>query len=396
MKVTKTFEMLCDYRDIPIKIVKGGTRSGKTYGVLQYKLIDIEKNNRLTSVVSETFPHLKKGAFRDFENVLSECGGRLTKQNFNKTDYIYRNCLEFFSADSDKAHGPGREDLFLNEIQNIEYETAFHLMQRTNNEIIFDYNPTHYFWIDEMYLDNPKKIDGKDYILIHSTIFDNPFVSDNIKQMVLDRAEIDPNYKRVYVDGETGSVEGLIYHNWKITKEFPENYKWRYIGLDFGFTNHPTAAIDVRYADGKVWEKELIYEPGLLPCPNINNEKNIVEELEKLGIPKDARIIADSAEEKTIKQIKAYYPYIVGIQKPKGSVNWGIDLCQQQQVMVHEDSVNDIKELRSYSWKPNPKPLNPDDKYLNEPIKQNDHLQDARRYVIMWVFGKTKSHLSLR
>ncbi|HQO23230.1 MAG TPA: phage terminase large subunit [Spirochaetota bacterium] len=389
MKVTKTFEMLCDYRNIPVKIVKGGTRSGKTYGILQYKVIDVEKNKRLTSVVSETFPHLKKGAYRDFKNIIEEMGGTLNRYNFNGTDFIWKNKLEFFSADSGKAHGPGRQDLFLNEIQNIDYETAFHLMQRTENEIVLDYNPTHYFWIDEMYLDNPKKQNGKDYILIHSTIFDNPFVSENIKRMVLDRAEIDPNYKRVYLDGETGTIEGLIYHNWEITKEFPTNYAWRYIGLDFGFTNHPTAALDMRYTDGKVWEKELIYETGLLPVPNIAGEKNIVDELLKLGITKDVFIIADSAEEKTIKQIKAYFPNIIGIKKPPGSVMSGIGLVQQQRIMVEENSTNIIKEKRTYSFAPNPKPTNPTDKYLNDPIKANDHLQDAERYVIMYVFGQT-------
>jgi len=388
MKFTKTFEMLCDYRHIPVKIVKGGTRSGKTYGILQYKVIDVERNKKLTSVVSETFPHLKKGAFRDFKNIISDMGGNLTRENFNQTDYIYKDVLEFFSADSGKAHGPGRTDLFLNEIQNMQYETAFHLMQRTDNEVILDYNPTHYLWIDKMYLDNPKKVDGKDYILIHSTIFDNPYVSDNIKQMVLDRAEIDENYRRVYLLGETGSVEGLIYKNWKIVKEIPENYNWRCIGIDFGFTNHPTAVIDIRYAEGQIWEKELIYEPGLLPVPNINNEKNIVEELQKLGIPKHIRIVADSAEQKTIAQIRQYYPNIIGIKKPPGSVNWGIDLVQQQRVNVEENSTNIIYEKRNYSWKENPKPQHEKDKYLNEPVKINDDLQDAERYVIMWNLGR--------
>jgi phage terminase large subunit len=347
---------------------------------LQYKVIDVERNKKLTSVVSETFPHLKKGAFRDFEAIIRDMGGQLTRENFNKSEHIYKDVLEFFSADSGKAHGPGRADLFLNEIQNIPYETAFHLMQRTENEIILDYNPTHSFWIDEMYLDNPKKTNGKDYVLIHSTIFDNPYVSDNIKRMVLDRAEIDENYRRVYLEGQTGSLEGLVFDEINLIDEMPSECKWVAYGMDFGFTNHPTTVIQVKLSGGELYLDELVYERGLVGVPNPLGKPNIIDRFRENNITTRDEIIGDSEDMKTITELGYHKYYVLAVRKPAGSVREGIDIMKRFRINVTKNSINLIKEFRNYRWKDEKDQTRTNQK-KNEPVKDYDHGIDAVRYV---------------
>ena len=188
----------------------GGTRSGKTYSCLQLLIIlaMFDPTPTITSVVSETLPHLKRGAIRDFQEIM-ETEGLWERSRWHDGDKVYTfssgSIIEFFSADSPaKVHGPKRDRLFLNEAQNIAYESARQMFVRTTGTVFIDYNPTCEFWVHTKIHGS-----GREYS-IHSTYLDNPFLSnEQIKEIEGNRN--DSGWWRVYGEGKVGTLDGLIY-----------------------------------------------------------------------------------------------------------------------------------------------------------------------------------------
>jgi len=349
---------------------QGGTRSGKTFSLMQLAwLIASQENGKIISIVSETMPHLKKGAMRDFFQFLTSCNLYDPKAH-NKTDNIYRvgtSIIEFFSADSsDKVHGPGRDYLFVNEIQNLTYETFFHLAQRTNIRVYADYNPTHSFWVYPNFINEPEYVSDLTYI--HSTIYDNPFVSDAIKKDVLIRAAKDSNYRKVYLEGEPGTLEGLVFETFNIIGGMPEGLNYVY-GLDFGYSNDPTALVRIAIKGENIFLDECIYRTGL-------TNSDIVALFKDHNIkPAYDEIIADSAEPKSIEEIKRAGYNIKPAVKGADSITNGISLIKQYNINITQRSTNIIKEFRNYAWVMD-KNGNP----TNKPSDVFNHSHDAIRY----------------
>ena len=352
---------------------EGGTRSGKSFAILQiiYRICQINKNKGLIiSCVSETMPHLKRGIIRDFFDVLLKPYGLYDSKLHNKTDNTYLlfgNTIEFFSVDSsDKVHGAARDILFANEIQNINYETIFQLIQRTRIQIFFDWNPTHEFWAHTQFLNNADF--KEDITYIQSTYKDNHLWHESIIKDILRRAKNDINYRRVYVEGLIGSIEGLIFPDIQFVDEMPTEFKWRAFGMDFGYTNDPTTFIDVRFYQGAIYVDELIYESGL------SNQDIVINAKKYYNYPDE--IIADSSEKKSIDEIYSLGMNIFPTEKFAGSVNFGIQLMKNYRIFVTKKSTNVIKEFRNYKWK-----TDKNGKQLNEPIDDFNHAIDAIRYV---------------
>lgn len=346
---------------------EGGTRSTKTYSVNQvfYTKAVQSPTPIILSIVSETMPHLRKGAMRDFILYLKN-NGLYNEKYHNKSENIFefnKSIVEFFSVDSPgKVHGPERDYLFVNELQYIDYDTFFHLTQRTRKQIFADWNPTSEFWIYDQFLNNPQYKD--DITLIHSTLYDNPFLSEAIKKDVLLRAARDPNYKLVYLEGKIGQLEGVIYPNWSYG-EFDTSLPYGF-GLDFGFFPDPDAmckiAVDTK--GRKIYAKE---------CFTLNNL--LVSDLKK-SIGTHARshelIIADSANPRMITEFKKEFN-IKGVEKKPGSVADGIRLVQDYDIITDKESINLVKELRNYTW---------NDKKAGIPNDTFNHLLDGLRYYI--------------
>ena len=375
---------------------KGGTRSTKTYSTLQFLYMLISKKDKagdITSVVSETLPHLKLGAIRDFENIVG--GTLLGNPHWNETSHTWTfdngAKLEFFSADSDKAHGAQRKRLFINEANHVDYETFRQLAVRTSSIIFIDYNPASVCWIQ-------KKVECRNNCtLIRSTYKDNPFLSaEQIDE--IESNKDDDNWWKVYGKGEEGTLEGLIYKFEQIDALPPKNADKPEIektdeekyadsltelhGLDFGFTNDPTARVQV-LADHKrkhLYVRERCYRKGML-------NSHIIADLKEDNVESKIEIFADCAEPKSIEEIKQGGFKVTACSKDapvkSDKLKFQLQWMQGWKLFVTKDSLNLIEELRNYTWA-----KNKDGELQNEPIDKWNHALDALRYAVWTKFGE--------
>lgn len=353
------------------RILQGGSSAGKTIGIISTLITTAQKNKgKLISVVSETFPHLQRGAIRDFLNIVQE-HGMYEEASWNRTDHIYTfptgSKIEFFSADAPgKVRGPRRDILFLNEANNISYETYTQLAIRSNDYIFIDYNPVSEFWVHEEIVNSPTMVEGKDYDFAIVTYKDN----EALPQAVVDELERRQNNRsfwKVYGLGEIGDSEGRVYTGWETVDDIPHEARLEGYGLDFGYSNDPTALIAIHYYNGGYILDEVIYQKGML-------NGQIADVLD--GLPK-ALVTADSAEPKSIEEIKLRGHLILPATKGPGSVNFGIDKVKAQRISVTKNSTNLLKEYRNYMW------MRDRDGHFLSPPKPEDawnHCLDAIRY----------------
>lgn len=355
-----------------IRAVAGGTSASKTISIMVW-IIDYcqvrQSKNKLVSVVSESYPHLEKGAMLDFENIMKD-RGYWKDERWNQTKHVYTfetgNKLEFYSVDTyGKAHGPRRDVLFINEANNLEYKIVDQLITRTRETIWMDWNPSEEFWFYTEMLPNRSDID-----FITLTYLDNEALDQNTVNEIESHRH-NKNWWQVYGLGQLGVIESRIYKDWKVIEEIPHEARLERRGLDFGYTNDPTALVSVYYYNGGYIVDEEIYRKGLLNKPIadlINNQNKLPETL----------VIADSAEPKSIDEIKLYGVNILPAVKGQGSIATGIQFVQAQKISVTKRSINLIKEYRNYLWKTDPKT----DRITRDPEEGNDHCMDAIRYAL--------------
>ncbi|MCP4102199.1 MAG: hypothetical protein GY750_12320 [Lentisphaerae bacterium] len=351
-----------------VKVVQGGTSAGKTYNILPILYSKATKHpNTVISVVSESIPHLRRGAIKDFITVLISTG-RFDDNKWNKSllQYTLNNgsYIEFFSADQpDRLRGARRDILYINECNNIPFDAYNQLAVRTSKEVWVDYNPTFEFYAHTELI---KDIDT-DFIIL--TYKDNEALSPSIVKEIekakekAKTSEYWQNWWNVYGLGQIGFLEGVVFNNYSIIDYVPEDAKLIGIGLDFGYTNDPTAIIKVYKYNEKRILNEHCYRTGM-----VNNDIANM-------LPDDTIIYADSAEPKSIEEIRRKGRNIKGASKGRDSIMYGIDLMQQNDYLVTSQSTNLIKELRNYCWD-----KDKTGKKLNKPIDAFNHALDAIRY----------------
>lgn len=348
-----------------IRAVAGGTSASKTISILLLfiHLAQSDKKPTVSSVVSESIPHLKRGAMRDFKQILNE-QGYWKDANWNVQDSTYTfetgSIIEFFSSDNgDKLRGARRHRLFINEANNISFEAFNQLEVRTRDFIFLDWNPTYEFWF---YTDVLGHRDDIDFITL--TYKDNEALDLNTIQAIEARKN-NKNWWTVYGLGQLGVIETRIYKDWQIIDEIPHEARLERRGLDFGYSNDPTAIVDIyKYNDGFILD-EVCYQKGL-------SNKQIADILKNLP---QTLTIADSAEPKSIDEIKMYGIMIMPCVKGKDSIRQGIQLVQDKRISITKRSINTLKEYRSYLWQ-----QDKDGRILNIPIDYNNHSMDAIRY----------------
>lgn len=350
-----------------IRAIPGGTSASKTVSILLFLIANAQsdKEQKLTSIVSESFPHLRRGAMRDFLIIMKE-HNYYKDHLWDRTNSIYTfetgSKIEFFSVDQpDKVRGARRDRLFINEANNIPFNAFEELEVRTKDFIFLDWNPTNEFWY---YTDvKDKRSDVEELTLTYK---DNEALSKEIIDSIEQRRNR-PGWWQVYGLGMLGEIEGLIYTGWRIIDEVPFEARLERRWLDFGYTNDPSAIGDVYYYNGGWIFDEQLYKKGM-------SNKQLADYL--LSLPrKDTTIIADSAEPKSIDEIRAYGLNVTPCQKGKDSVKAGIQLVQDQPISVTKRSVNIIKEQRNYMWM-----VDKNGKVLNEedPSCANHHMSGIR------------------
>jgi len=346
--------------------VAGGTSASKTISILLWMIqrAGTNKEKETLSVVSESMPHLKRGAIRDFLSIMQEhkC---FDDKRWNKTDFIYtfpnESIIEFFSADQPgKVRGPRRDILFVNEANNISYETYTQLEVRTKKIIWLDWNPVSEFWF---YTDILNKQEN-DFLIL--TYKDNEALDPQIVQAIESRKG-NKNWWKVYGEGQLGDYEGKIYIDWQTIDEIPHEARLERFGIDFGYSNDPTAIIAIYWYNGGYIFDEITYQKGL-------SNKQIADIILN---QRTALCIADSAEPKSIDEIQSYGVSIQPSLKGQGSILKGIQYVQQQRISVTKRSTNVLKEYRNYLWQ-----TDKDGKTINEPDVIFNHAMDAIRYAL--------------
>lgn len=358
-----------------IKGVQGGTSASKTISILMYEIhvAQSRKQRGLTSVVAESMPHLKRGALRDFTNIM-QTHRYWNDKCWNSTDKIYTFetgwQMEFFSADQpDKLRGGRRDRLFGNECNTWQngLEAFNQLEVRTRESVFLDWNPSSEFWF---YTDVLGQREDVDHLVL--TYLDNEALSPEIVSSIEARKG-NKIWWQVYGLGQLGEIETRIFTGWNIIDEVPPDARLERRGLDFGYSNDPTAIIDVyKYNSGYIWDEQL-YRKGM-------QNKQIADFI--LNLPKpQTLVIADSAEPKSIDEIKQYGLAVLPAVKGPGSVNQRIQLIQGLPISVTKRSTNILKEYRNWLWK-----TDREGKVLNVPEDIFNHSMDAGGYAMQSLY----------
>lgn len=362
---------------------QGGTSSGKTYCLVQRLIeLSIQHPRAVITIAGQDLPNLKVGAMRDMETIVGESRWLSEWFTVNQSDHYYRGknfaLIEFKSyKDAQDAKNGKRDYLFINEANGMTWEVVWQLAIRTRKQVFLDYNPSARFWVhDEL-------IGRTDCKLIISDHRGNRFLSATEHQKI---EEIkDPQLWEVYARGLTGKITGLIYTNWDIVDELPPLEECKMLpvyGLDFGYSNDPTALEEIRLAHGELWVDEYIYETGLVNFDPRHRDRNIVDLLREAGITRRSLIVADCAEGKSIQEIKNENFWIIPSVKGAGSIKNGIDVLRRYKIHFTRRSVGAIDEAKKYKWA-----VDRDGNSTNQPIDKFNHAMDAIRYAAQMKLG---------
>jgi phage terminase large subunit len=357
-----------------IVINQGGTSSGKTYSILQVLILKaIENPSATITIVGQDIPNLKSGALRDMQTIVAkspEIQSWIKAYNASDRIFTFVNdaVMEFKSYDNGQDAKSGkRAFLFLNEVNGIDEEIFHELYMRTTHQTFMDFNPNAKFWVHDKLIGLPE------VQLIISDHRHNPFVPDSIRQKIEDLKDQDIELWKVYARGLTGKVEGLVFRNWDICQGIPAQAELISYGLDFGFSNSPTAVSKIFKMDGEIYAQEILYETGL-------TNQDISDRFLNLGVKKTEIIVADSAEPKSIEELRRLGWRIEPAQGKEKRVM--IDIMRRFKIHITANSKNFIREISSYKYK---------DDGSNEPIKKDDHLLDGMMYVGLNKFRITNS-----
>lgn len=368
---TKVFSLVNEaFHDESISVcsMQGSSRSGKTYNIMIWLVAMAVKNKLTISIVRRTLPSIKMTVLRDFKDIMI----RLKIYNdrkFNKSEMVYTfpngSIIEFFSVDNEqKIRGAKRDILFCNEANELDFDKWTQLMLRTTMFKIIDYNPSfsESHWIHRIVNQN------KDTAFHITTYNDNPYLEDEVIKAIESLKDTDPNLWKVYGLGVMGEIEGLIFH-FKEVKEVPEYAKKKhYRGIDFGYTNDPTAIVDVYVHDKTIYIEEIAYRTHMLTSDIISELKDDTT----------IDVISESADPRLVDEIYNAGINIYPVTKFPDSINAGIAKMKEFKLCVTERSINVQKEFKNYIYQ-----RDKEGNFINKPIDKFNHAIDAIRYVVL-------------
>ncbi|TWR24647.1 hypothetical protein FPZ42_16280 [Mucilaginibacter achroorhodeus] len=356
----------------PVVVNQGGSNSGKTFAILQVLFcMAIATPKQVITVVGQDIPNLKAGALRDALSIYED--SPLLKslvKNYNKTDrqfqFFNNSILEFKSySDAQDAKAGKRDYLFVNEANGIDWDVYSELALRTRKRVFIDYNPNTGFWAHE-------KLIGKPNVqLLISDHRHNPFIDEPTRNKIEAIKDEDVEQWKVYARGVTGKLRGLVFDKWHICEHIPAEAKLIAAGLDFGYSQDQTGCIVVYKQNGELWVDELLYDKGL-------TNDDLSKRLKAAGLSKNTEIIADSADPKSIEELKRLGWYVTPAKKGADSVVNSIDILKRYMINVTRSSVNLRKELGTYIWR-----TGKDGNAINYPVDLHNHLIDPLRYIAL-------------
>lgn len=371
------------------KVIQGGTSAGKTHGIIPVLIDKAAKNKLKITVVAETIPAVKDGAVDIFKEVMHDTN-RWNEKGWigNPMEYTFANGsrIQFKAFDSvGKAKAAGKRDiLFINEANHIPFNIADALMIRSK-ETWLDYNPDNEFWAHTEVLQEP----NSEFLLLKYT--DNEAIpEETLEDLMLKKEKAKTskyweNWCKIYIDGEIGSLDGIIFSDWQTIDAIPEEADYKGSGMDFGYTNDPTTLVDVyKYNDRYIFDEQL-YEKGLVNPDIAKMSKYITRTISGKEVMIKRFIYADSAEPKSIKEIAMFGVGIMGADKGQDSIRFGLNLLQSNPFLVTSSSHNLINELRRYAYD-----KDKEGNALNKPIDSFNHAIDAMRYWAMMAIGRSQ------
>ena len=364
---------------------QGGTSSGKTYSIMQVLFVlGMQHERKVITVVGQDVPNLKKGAYRDAKTILD--GSPLLQTWWpyvNEGERIIRcvngSIMEFSSfKDAQDAKSGKRDYLFINEANGIPYEVYWQLAIRTRLRVFIDYNPTARFWCHD-------EVIGREGVkLLISDHRKNYFLSEEEHDRIegIEDAEL----WKVYARGLTGMIAGLVLTNWDIVDVMPPREEWKMSchGLDFGFTNDPSALEHVVEAHGDLWIDEKLYSTNL-------TNPDIARKAYDQGLTRDDMIVADCAEPKSIRELQAQGLWVSPSPKGADSIISGLDILRRYRLHVTRRSIGIIANLRAYKWD-----KDRDGNLTNKPEDANNHGIDAVRYVALAKLAQRREARGIR
>ena len=370
-----------------IKVIQGGARAGKTIAILIILCdLSFEAKDKIISIVTDSYPNLEKGAMRDWEKLLKTTGReRYFKVNLSKhtwTNLCSGTVVEFFSCDSEDALGAGRDYLFVNEASRINHQTYDQLALRTTADIWLDYNPTHEFWAHTDLLKRPKGVS-----FLKLTYKDNEAIPPTVlEELLAHRGDGTSNWWRVYGLGEIGSLEGNVYEGWTPVESVPDGYVLRRYGVDFGFTNDPTAIVAVYEGeDNSICLDLRLYQNKLLTPA-------LVEKCKELP---DSLFVCDNARPEIIAEMQANGVRAIGCNKTPGEKMNGklykIELVKRRKVYYVQNQDLE-REYLTYAWRKKKST----GEVLDEPEDGNDHAMDAIAYAVRDMERKPVEYAGVR
>ena len=362
INTTVTFENLLESKQRVTQHI-GGTRSGKTYAVLQFLIVQAIEKAQTITIVRKTIPSLKRTIMKDFIDILKGLNV-FSENDFNISDRTWKyegSLVQFISTDdAEKLRGVKSDILFIDEASEIDEESYFQLSIRTSGKIILAYNPTisPYHWLRQM----------QDCDRFVTTYKDNPYLPYDMIKAIEDLEFKNPKYYKIYAKGEFAPNDKAIFQ-FDMVDDFDADFVA--FGLDFGFSQDPTALVAVYKHNDDLYLEELLYEKGLVTS-------DIVDRLKKLDINKSYEIWADSAEPRLIEEIYRSGFNIKPVTKGKDSIKFGIGVMNNHKIHIQNTSQNLINEMYAYQY------LTDKNGYTTDtPEGGLDHLIDAARYACM-------------
>ena len=376
IQTSKTFDDINS--DRKIILLRGGSRSGKSYSTVQYLIVKaLEEAGTVISIVRKSFPSLRISTLRDFKSIMSGLG-LWDESSYLATEKAYRfdngSMIEFLSIDdAEKRKGTKRDYLFIDEANELNYEDFFQLFIRTTYKTILAFNPSFSkrSWIYTQVAVHPQ---AEEFV---STYKDNPFLDPQIAAEIERLKDISPSYYKVYGTGEFGMTEGLVFDNVSIVDTIPEGSTLLGYGFDPGYSNDPSAIVAMYQNEDNVVFDEIVYMKGLLTNQLASHILSAYEEYGR------SEVWIDSSEPRVRDEIFRYGINIKSVVKGKDSIINGIDLMKQNRILLTKRSSNLVNEFFSYSWK-----KDKSGEVTNEPEDINNHGVDACRYVTMMRMSK--------